>query len=59
MIDVRTDRESALALARSLTANKRATGVKVVKETYNDETGDYLTLKIFEIGHNQVKTVPS
>ncbi|HEY5347975.1 MAG TPA: hypothetical protein VIJ72_07270, partial [Rhizomicrobium sp.] len=28
---------------------------KVVKETYNDDTGDYLTLKIFEEGHNQVK----
>ncbi len=29
--------------------------MKVVKETYNSETGDYLTLKIFEDGHNQVK----
>jgi hypothetical protein len=27
----------------------------VVKETYNDETGDYLSLKIFEDGHNRVK----
>ena len=35
-----------------------ATGVKVIKETYNDDTGDFLTLKIFEDGHNQVKTKP-
>ena len=59
MVDVRTERESALALAQSLMKEKRATGVKVVKETYNDETGDYLTLKIFEDGHNQMKTVPA
>ena len=59
MVDVRTEREAALQLAQSLMKEERATGVKVVKETYNDETGDYLTLKIFEDGHNQVKTVPA
>jgi hypothetical protein len=42
-------------MAKGLMASEQATGVKVVKETYNDETGDYLTLKIFEEGHNQVK----
>ena len=40
-------------------AAEKATGVKVVKETYNDDTGDYLTLKIFEEGHNQVKIAPA
>jgi hypothetical protein len=59
MVDVRTERESALQFAQSLMAEERATGVKVVKETYNDETGDYLSLKIFESGHNQIKTVPA
>ena len=59
MIDVRTERESALNFANALMAEERATGVKVVKETYNDETGDYLSLKIFETGHNQIKTVPA
>ena len=59
MIDARTDREAALTLAQSLMKEARATGVKVVKETYNDETGDYLSLKIFEDGHNKVKTVPA
>src|SRR6202012_4350108 len=28
-------------------------------ETYNDETGDYLSLKIFEDGHNQMKVAPA
>jgi hypothetical protein len=42
-----------------LMAAEKATGVKVVKETYNDDTGDFLTLKIFEDGHNQVKLAPA
>jgi hypothetical protein len=53
--DVRSDRDSAIELAQGLMKAEKATGVKVVKETYNDDTGDYLTLKIFEEGHNQVK----
>src|SRR6201989_3415917 len=52
--DVRSDRDISLSLAKELMATDKATGVKVVKETYNDDTGDYLTLKIFEDGHNQV-----
>jgi len=53
--DVRSDRDSAIEMAQGLMKTEKATGVKVVKETYNDDTGDYLTLKIFEEGHNQVK----
>jgi hypothetical protein len=53
--DVRTDRDNAIEMAQGLMKSEQATGVKVVKETYNDETGDYLTLKIFEDGHNQVQ----
>ena len=59
MHDVRSDRESALTMAQELMAGEKATGVKVVKETYNDDTGDYLTLKIFEDGHNQMKVAPA
>ena len=40
-------------------AGEKATGVKVVKETYDDDTGDYLSLKIFEDGHNKMKTAPA
>jgi hypothetical protein len=58
MLDVRNDRETALEFAKSLMADEKATGVKVVKETYNGETGDYLTLKVFEDGHNQFKSSP-
>src|SRR3954469_21877896 len=59
MHDVRNERDAAIALARELMTGEKATGVKVVKETYNDDTGDFLTLKIFEEGHNQVKIAPA
>jgi hypothetical protein len=54
-----SSRESAIAMAQELMASEKATGVKVVKETYNDETGDFLTLKIFEEGHTQMKLAPA
>lgn len=57
--EVVTSRDVALAMAQELMAGEKATGVKVVKETYNDETGDFLTLKIFEEGHNQIKIAPA
>lgn len=59
MLDVRDQRDAAIEYAKSLMADEKATGVKVVKESYNDETGDYLTLKIFEDGHNQVRSIPA
>ncbi len=59
MHDVRNDRDSAITIAQELMAAEKATGVKVVKETYNDDTGDFLTLKIFEDGHNQMKVAPA
>jgi hypothetical protein len=54
--DVMAHRESALEAAADLMAREKAAGVKVVKETYTTETGDYLSLKIFEDGHTQMKT---
>ncbi|HEY5084222.1 MAG TPA: hypothetical protein VII48_06875, partial [Rhizomicrobium sp.] len=55
MHEVTGDRHRALTLAQELMATDQATGVKVVKETYNEERGDYLTLKIFEDGRNTMK----
>ena len=54
--DVATLRDNAIRMAEELMADQRATGVKVVKETYSPDTGDYLTLKIFEEGHTKLKT---
>src|SRR6202012_1218266 len=56
--EVRNVRDDAITMAQELMAAEKATGVKVVKETYNDDTGDFLTLKIFEEGHNSV-SVPA
>ncbi len=58
LVEVRNDRDDAIDFAKQL-LNEDATGVKVVKETYNDETGDYLSLKIFEDGHNKMKLAPA
>src|SRR5215475_10924363 len=52
LLEVVATRDAALKLAQGLMTEEKATGVKVIKETYNDDTGDYLTLKIFEEGHN-------
>ncbi len=57
--EVVAERERALTLAQEMMASEKATGVKVVKETYDDDTGDYLSLKIFEDGHNKMKTAPA
>jgi hypothetical protein len=59
MLDVTSDRAGALRQAELLMSEGQATGVKVVKETYNPETGDYLTLKIFEDGANKHKSDPA
>ncbi len=56
--EVCSGRERAIEMAQEMMKAEKATGVKVVKETYNDDTGDYLSLKIFEEGHNQVKLDP-
>src|ERR1700761_5780496 len=53
--DVCNRREAALDMAKHLMTDENATGVKVVKETYHVDTGDYQTLKIFEDGHNKMK----
>jgi hypothetical protein len=58
MHGVLSSRERAIETAQELMKSEKATGAKVVKETYNDDTGDYFSLKIFEDGHNQVKVDP-
>lgn len=57
--EVVNERSRALTMAQEMMASEKATGVKVIKETYDDDTGDYLSLKIFEDGHNKMKTAPA
>ena len=56
LIDVKTDRDQAIKFAQETMSEGGATGVRVVKETYDEETGDFLALKIFEDGHNKLKS---
>ena len=53
--DVSSVREKALAMAADLIRAEKTIGVKVVKESYDSDTGDYLSLKIFEDGHAKLK----
>lgn len=55
MHDAVNQRDAAIATAQSLMTNNQATGVKVVKESYDNDTGAYQSLKIFEDGHNKMK----
>jgi hypothetical protein len=57
--DAVAGREAALRMAEELMAAEKATGVKVVKETYDPDTGEYLSLKIFEEGHTRLKMRPA
>jgi hypothetical protein len=54
LVEVKNDRDEAVRFAQELMKDS-VTGVKVVKETHCEATGDYLTLKIFEDGHNKIK----
>jgi hypothetical protein len=58
LVDVRERRDDALTFAQELETTG-AVGVKVVKETYNDTTGDYLSLKIYEHGEKKMKSKPA
>ncbi|HKD24226.1 MAG TPA: hypothetical protein VKB71_19555 [Rhizomicrobium sp.] len=57
--EVLTVREKALSAAAELIASKQAKGVKVVRETYDGETGDYTSLSIFEDGHTKLALDPA
>lgn len=58
LIEVRESRDEAIKFAHELITGD-IVGVKVVKETYNEETGDYLSLTIFEHGQKKVKSKPA
>ena len=55
LVEARDRREDALKFAESLITGD-AISIKVVKETFNDDTGDYLTLTIFEHGDKKIKS---
>lgn len=50
LVDAIDDRAKAIKRADEAVASGAATGAKVVKETLNHDTGQYLTLKIHEAG---------
>jgi hypothetical protein len=55
LVEAMEDREAALDRARNMLDEGQATAVRVVKETYQSSTGDYMSLTIFEGGQTEVK----
>lgn len=55
LVEAMEDRETAVKAAKQLIQEGRAGGVRVVKETYHQATGDYVSLTIFEDGKTDVK----
>lgn len=53
------DRDEAVLAAQTLMTGERTAGVKVMKETYDSDTGDYLSLKILEDGRQQMRMRPA
>ncbi|HXJ01206.1 MAG TPA: hypothetical protein VNH44_08275 [Micropepsaceae bacterium] len=55
LVEAMEDRQAALDRARTMLDEGQATAVRVVKETYQASTGDYMSLTIFEGGQTEVK----
>jgi hypothetical protein len=50
LIEANPNRDAAVARAKDLLAEGQASAVRVVKETYHPESGDYVSLTVFEDG---------
>ena len=55
LFEAMEDRDAALAAARAMLEEGRAAAVRVVKETFQSSTGDYMSLTIFEDGKTETK----
>ena len=55
LVEAMEDREAALAAAHAMLEEGRAAAVRVVKETFQASTGDYISLTIFEDGKTETK----
>ncbi len=56
--DAISSRSNAIKMAEAIMAANEAGAVKVMKETYNEATGDFMSLKIFEDGADKVRVAP-
>ncbi len=55
LIDAQENRDGAIETAKAELASGRVTGVKVVKETYDEASGDFAGVTIFEEGTVKAK----
>src|SRR5215467_13031451 len=50
-----SDRDAAITRAKEILSGGQASAVRVVKETFHAESGDYMSLTVFEDGKVEVK----
>ncbi len=55
LVEAMEDRDAAIGRAKLMLEEGQAAGVRVVKETYQSSTGDYMSLTVFEAGQIEVK----
>jgi hypothetical protein len=55
LVEVLEDRDQALERARGMLHDGRTTAVRVVKETFDPDTGGYISLNLFEDGRINTK----
>jgi len=55
LVEVAEDRGAAVVNAKLMLEEGRAAAVRVVKETFQPSTGDYMSLTIFEAGKTEIK----
>ena len=55
LVEAMEDRDAAIDTAKLMLQEGRAAAVRVVKETYQPSTGDYMSLTVFEGGKTEVK----
>jgi hypothetical protein len=55
LVEVAEDREGALTNAKLMLEEGRAAAIRVVKETFQPSTGDYMSLTIFDAGKAEIK----
>jgi hypothetical protein len=54
LVEAMENRDAAVTRAKIMMDDGQATAVRVVKETFQESTGDYMSLTIFEAGHTEV-----
>lgn len=59
LCDAKSDRNGAVKLAETIIAEDGVVGIKIVKQVYDEDNGDYHSRTIFEDGRNKTNIAPA